>query len=349
MEIIFDDHEKYQEYYLDILNEIHDYSWGYLPEWKLYQRIYATSSILKDLSFIVVDNGRSIAYCPLFLEKHNNYLSFSFAGGYLNSPLIKSAVPNSYKKKIEKYCFEKIDELAGIHNVKKAMFSVEPVVSGHKYNILMEYGYMDSSLNTIVVDLQNSEKELWANLRKSYQSIINKGNRTFEICVFDHTNPSYDTHELYREYHYKAAGRITRLKETFDLQYEMLRNNKAVLIGIKYENHFIAFSYFFHNTQAAYYASSSDDDSDLVKGMAFEHSIIWAAIKYYKEKGLNFLELGFALYKEHLFDQPSDKEINISFFKKGFGGALLPLFRGIKYFDTALKISELQNKIENLK
>jgi hypothetical protein len=129
----------------------------------------------------------------------------------------------------------------------------------------------------------------------------------------------------------------------------MLKNDKAILIGIKYENSFIAFSYFFHNSNSAYYASSSDDNTELVKSMAYEHSIIWAAIKYYKERGVRFLELGYASYKNHLFESSSNKEINISFFKKGFGGIMLPLFRGVKYFDDRCKINELVENVKNIK
>ena len=117
-----------------------------------------------------------------------------------------------------------------------------------KFNTLLEYNFVDTSTTDCLIDLKLEEKDLWKNLRKSYKGLINSilKNDEFEIVIVDKNNADYELHELYRELHAKCAGRITRVKETFDKQFEMLENDCASLIGLKYKNKFIGFNYFFH-------------------------------------------------------------------------------------------------------
>jgi hypothetical protein len=103
------------------------------------------------------------------------------------------------------------------------------------FNLLLEFGFLDSSINTNIVNLQLDIPILWKNLRKSYQSIINKGKRTYKVVIVDYKDPKYDLHEKYRILHHKCAGRVTRPISTFDLQYEMIQDDNAVLIGLEFE------------------------------------------------------------------------------------------------------------------
>lgn len=85
-----------------------------------------------------------------------------------------------------------------------------------------------------------SQKLLWENLRKSYKALINSilKNDDYEVVIINKDNKSY---EEYRELHRKCAGRVTRAKETFDKQYELLENDFASLIGLKYKGFFFIF------------------------------------------------------------------------------------------------------------
>ena len=47
---------------------------------------------------------------------------------------------------------------------------------------------------------------------------------------------------------------------------------------------------------------------------------MWEAIKYSKESGCQYFETGQTLYPYEITEQISEKEINISKFKNGFGG-----------------------------
>ena len=163
----------------------------------------------------------------------------------------------------------------------------------------------------------------------------------------DYNNANYDIHEIYRKLHHKTAGRVTRSRETFNMQFEDLKNDKAVLAGLKDGEQFITFSYFNHHQSSAYYGSASDDP-DFQTEIPLEHCIIWTAIEYYKKRGLDFFETGCQQFGPQLYDHPGQKDINISFFKRGFGGKIVPLYRGIKYYSKELMQQELFENTEKL-
>ena len=111
-----------------------------------------------------------------------------------------------------------------------------------------------------MLDLRISQKLLWENLRKSYKALINSilKNDDYEVVIINKDNKSYEVHEEYRELHRKCAGRVTRAKETFDKQYELLENDFASLIGLKYKGIYIGFNYFFHFQKTVVYASGAE-------------------------------------------------------------------------------------------
>ena len=51
------------------------------------------------------------------------------------------------------------------------------------------------------------------------------------------------------------------------------------------------------------------------------------------EKKYHFYEIGWQEYSNTLAHFPSKKEVDIGRFKRGFGGFVVPLFIGEKFFD----------------
>lgn len=346
-EFIFSGEQDFEVMWDKFAKDNNNVSWRYLSKSREYQRIYCGSVLLKDLSFIILNDNMPISICPLFLEQYNENKQFSYASGYQTAPLIKNDLHAKHRKKIERKCFEKIDELSCEYNVSKVMLMLDPLAEKYDYNILTEYGYLDSSISTAIVDLSLDKKDLWSNLRRRYKSQINNGKDKFNIHIIDYQNPDFETHEIYRKLHHKTAGRITRPIKTFDLQFDMLKEDNAVLIGLQDRDKFVAFSYFIHHNKCAYYGSASDDP-DYISDTPLEHYIIWTAIGYYKKRNFNFLELGWQQFGPQVFDHPNQKDINISFFKRGFGGKILVLYRGLKYYDKEYMKKDLEDNIQKL-
>jgi hypothetical protein len=310
---------------------------------------------LEDLSFAVVESGQVIGICPVFLTKIGEELSFSDDGGYLRAPLVSASLNSRAQSRVLTAMMSHLDELAVKKHVGKAMFLIEPQPAQPSiaHNFLTAYGYLDTSIATQILDLQKTEEALKSELRKSYTPIINKGLRTYEFAVYDKKNPDFEVHETYRRTHFKAAGRETSPKFTFDLQFEQLKRGESVLITASFTGKPVQLDYFQTYNGHVYYGSAADDPefSDSAE-VPLGHAIIWRAIQHFKSQGFRHFEIG---WQESVqpFSRPSPKELKIAFFKRGFGGSSYPLFRGIKHYDLALMEREMrdayQSFIERLK
>lgn len=317
-----------------------DAPWSYTLETLEYLRTYS-KYLVEDLTFLVLRNKKPIALVPLFLEKVDSCHQFSVSGSFIKAPFI---APVSDKKKVERQIFELIDDLAKKCTVSKIMMTMDTAdwLSGRdKHNFLQEYGFLDCSISTRLVNLTKNTDELFADMKKHYKQAVKYFGDDFQIVTIDNMNQDFPIHENYRKLHHKASGMVTRSTETFNLQFEMLKKGDAVLFGLKHKDNFVCFSYFFHDNNLAYYASGADDpDFKLKRGLY--HVLVWEAIKYYKKKEFDYLEVGWQQFGVQLFDYPTPKDVSISFFKRGFGGFDVPLFRGIKYYDSAVLEAEVK-------
>lgn len=322
---------KYWENYLSDSLASYKYLLLNLDYFLLY-----SNNLIADESFVIIENKKCVGICFLPIEKINGICSISISGGYVFSPL-------STSKRVEKNIFIEIDNIVSKLNIQKILFALDPLILEYKekFNSLLKYNYIDTSTTNCLVDLRISEKELWRNLQKSYKSLINKvlKSNSFEIVIIDSSKADYIIHENYRKLHYRCSGRATRSKETFDKQFEMLENDYASLIGLKYNGEYIGFNYFFHFKKTVIYASGSDEPEYENSKIPIYHTLLWNAILYYKKRNFHFIEFsqpcGYSKI-QGLNDYLDEKQLNISHFKRGMGAKMVPSFRAIKYMNTDL-------------
>lgn len=351
MSIVYQKADK--ELFLNYWNEYVDNnisSYRYLNSYLMYMEYY-TSNLLANESFVIIENGKCVGICFLPIEKYDNIISISLAQGYTISPL-------SIDSRINKFIFKEIENIVNLFNVDKVQFYVDSLLMEYenKYNFLLEYGFLDTSASNCILDLKQDTSILWKNLRKSYKSLINGilKNSQYEIVIISKKNKDHSIHEEYRKLHKKAAGKETRSKETFDKQYELLENDKATIIGLRFNNKFIGLNYFLHHQKTVVYYSGADDPEYTNKNIPIYHSILWEATKYFKNLNFDFIEYsqpssynivdGFANYSDK-------KQINIAHFKRGMGTKMVPLFRGVKYYNKKLlleDINEFKKRVENI-
>jgi FemAB family protein len=333
MQIIYrkDNPELWKSVNKDIPNASPFYS----SLWIEYLFYYGSNSIKADLSFVILKEDRIIGACPLFLESHNDQLQFSLAGSYIRAPLISCSLGQKEEKKVEQLAYDTIFDLAKSKNVSKYMALIDPLslrIKDTCFNSLRKWTFLDTSITTQIIPLDSGLQNIHTGIRKSFTSLINNGEKHYEIVIFDKDNPDWSAHEQYRILHHKTSGRVTRHLKTFDLQFEQLKNDEAILIGLKFKGKWIGFSYFNHSNSTAYYSSASDDPDETSLPCPISHVILWNAIKYYCQRGFKWFESGWQHFGEQMFDHPSEKDIQIAAFKRGFGGETFPLWRGIKYF-----------------
>ncbi len=314
---------------------------------------HSSENQAENLSFVITYELKPVAIVPLIIERKQKYKMFSAVLSFntFYGPCISKALGSKFRKKIRSIAFHKIDDLAKKYGASKALISIDPFeyyVEESYYNYLLFYGYMDASISTVLVDLKQSIEKLRAGRRKHYKALINKAYATYKFIVVNKDNPDYKIHEHYRLLHAKASGRITRHKRTFDLQYESLLKGDATLIGVQYNKDILQLDYFDHNNGYVFYSSSADDPDFNESDVVTSHALIWYSIEYFKSKGFKYYELGRQYFYPQFFNNPSEKDINISFFKRGFGGVIIPLFRGIKYYDVELMKTDMNDNLLNL-
>lgn len=286
------------------------------------------SVLYRDKSFVYLRKNKVVACVFLPIEKENDIVNIKIRNGeFVQAPLFDA------DEKLAEKIFNLIDEIARGNNVSKIMFSVDSLEKDkYPYNYLQKYNYLDVS---ILVHLLNTEtqQDLLQSFRRSFRPIIRSilENKDFLVFYIDKDNPDYKIHKEYEMLHHKCSGRITRPQETFDIQYQDLKNGNAVLFGLKYKGKNVAYLYFQHSGGKAV-AFSAADDPDYAE-MPLYHALWYSAAEYFEKKGVKHIDPGQpSCPSTQLFYYPDEKQLSIGRFKKGLGGEFVNNFRGVKYF-----------------
>jgi len=284
--------------------------------------------LVVDKSFVYVVNGEPQACVFLPIEKRDGHIMVSNDS---NDPYVDA--PICANQAVRKKVFSHIDEIAKEHSVEKVMFIVSALDTRHlTYNYLHQYGYFDTSILKYVTDASGID-DIRKACRKGHRHDIKKmmENPTLEFFHVDENNSSYELHEEYRMLHKKCAGRVTRPKETFDMQFEKIKKKEAVLCGVTYEGVTVAYGYFdFKSDAALYYSGADDPDYD---HLPLYHVLVYSAIEYFKKRGVTYIDLDQPSCPTAQIDfLPDAKQQNIAQFKRGFPGSFWNSHRGIKYY-----------------
>lgn len=302
----------------------------YLPRFCSYARTYS-GTIDRDASFLLQERGETIGLAFVPLERRDDGLSVSIGGSFVPAPAVEG-------EEGERAAFARLDEIARTSGVRRVALHASLSVHPWQWNRLRVYGFIDSSGLDAVVDLMLDDASLWSTVRKSYRALINKysDRNGYETLVVDASSPNRDFHETYRSLHAKCAGRVTRDKATFDLQYEMLLEGTATLMVLRCREGILGCAYFLHGGAAVDYFSMADDPDFAPMRLPISHVLVWAAVRHFKARGFSLLRLsppaGFCRV-EGFGDYSDAKGLGIAHFKHGVATRVVTGFRGIRYYD----------------
>lgn len=277
--------------------------------------------LVVDKSFVLLHGEEVVACVFLPIEENNGRRSISIGQSFAPSPLFLD------RKNLAQEVMTVVERLAQENGVKKIMFRIDVLQQErYPYNFLLRHDFLDASLLAYLVNCENP------GMRRNHERAVRKiqSNPEFTILVMDKQHKDYEIHEEYRRLHHRAAGKVTRPKGTFDLQYRMLEEGNAILVGLRYRERFIAFTYFVFYQQGAISFSAADDPE--FNNLPLYHVINAEALNYLKEKGIKYMDMGQPLTTSlQLFYYPDEKQKNIALFKTGFGGKFVQDLRGVKY------------------
>ena len=119
-----------------------------------------------------------------------------------------------------------------------------------------------------------------------------------QIFVWYGNNVDWRSFNEFRELHIRESGRETRNVNTWIEQWKAIRNKKAFCVIAVYKNQMVSAGYFGIGHNHCYYGVSASR-RDMFDRPLF-HALMWRAIKFAKEQGITYFELGESKINEEM-------------------------------------------------
>ena len=321
--------------------------------WLEYTLHYRPDLQPRSLSFSVQQNGQVLGICPLIVECYpgaeSSAMEFSYGSDCGPAPVFADGLHEKTRKIANRTLFAHLDKLAAENAVQRASFRWSPPASSFwnsatpPVNPLLRLGFSDISLATRVLDLGPHEEALLRDMRKGHRADINRAGKLLQAEVLDQHTVTLDKFEEYRHLHAKAAGRVTRPLETFQLMHDWIRQGLAILCRATLENRLVGAALISVFKDGAYYSSSCEDPE--YNHLPIGHILQWEAIRWLKLHGVRRYEMGLQVFGSQAHMTVSEKETKIAFFKRGFGGKTVPFWRGEKFYSRDYCLRVLNERI----
>ena len=180
-----------------------------------------------------------------------------------------------------------------------------------------------------VLQLNDSESTGRNHYSKSVKEAIrNKTLSTAMVSNRDSRETIEKEFNFLKELHLLSAGRLTRSERSWEMQLQMIKDGRAVLIFGKKENRTCASAFFMLNEKSAFYGVSATDVKEKIAGAT--HQLIDFGIECLPSLGVEQIWMG--TQHSSSFSEITSKERNIEEFKSYFGGSVVThlIARGLK-------------------
>lgn len=319
-----------------------------------YEKIYSPFAESDPASFALVQGSRVVGVCPMFIERYaegeHEGTQFAIGGDYCPAPALRASSPGELKR-LRARVFELIDRCAADKGVDRVRLRLSPLgangrqASGH-FNHLTAFGYVDTSIHAQLIDLKLEDEELLAGMRKSARQELRKGLDRIAVEVIDSQTRDLSRFDIYPDLHRKAAGRITRPLETFAVMRGWIKSGHGILLLAAADGADVGAVYVNLFRDGAYYRSAAvDPDFD---HLPVGHTLLWHAVEQLRARELRWFDLGWQQFGMELHATPSKKEVSIAWFKRGLGGATVPLWQGERYYSRVAFRAVMAARMERL-
>lgn len=319
--------EEAKEEWLSIQNRTDlmvpvDYSYDSV----LYQNRYFADAWLEyqECSFVIVDDkGMPMAIFPLCVyrkdEKDTNHISSW--GMYLFEPIVTSLLGEKKHRKIYNDCLAIVKEIGLANQVESVVIRtiiMDQGVSLFQKVIMEQGGNVDKVTFQCLLDLNQSENEVFMDLRTTYRRYIRMAEQRWRSVIIDYTSSAdliHETMRKFRELHISVAQRETRSKETWDLQEKAVLSGESIVVLLYDEDELVGASLHSATATMGYYGVGAFKRE--LFGEPVSHLSQWRAIQYFIDKKVKWYDIGWRCYPGDK-EKPSDKELSIGYFKEGF-------------------------------
>ncbi|MGZ9710863.1 FemAB family protein [Glaciimonas sp. GNP009] len=298
-----------------------------------YQHAYMRSAglCIVDMSLVLLNDGKPCAIWPLTLTLDDISGKLSSLGAPVRPPAF---VTNLSPRTVKKMTASALRFVLAIQKAisQETVHTEEPItpnaITGLSewHQQWMSIGASVAVKHDLYVDLRLSLDEIRANFRKSYRSLISSGQKKWTVDAMDNTCSNIDVWAEFKSLHRQVAGRVTRNDETWALQFQMIVQGEAILITLRdpaSQNRMIGAGFFQLTRDEGLYSVAVYDRE--LFDQPIGHVVHQRAIELMKQRGLRWYRIGERCFPSDC-PKPSDKEIDISFFKQGFASNLSPRF-----------------------
>lgn len=269
----------------------------------------------EDVGFMLYEREDMLAafVCAADKTARKSLSAWGLPAIYLRSPQLKpehwNEARNTTKKHLQKLFAAYPDATFEFEEYPSAQ-GLSPVAT-----TLLDGGVKPENTYSTTIPLSYPENTLWSHIRKSYKPLIHKGEREFQCRLVDAATVTTQDIEAFLCLHATVSGRSTRSHDSWLRQLEAIKSNEAFAVFLLLNGELIGASYFICGLRRCYYGVGAYKRELFDRPIA--HVALWQAIREAKRRGCAFFDMG--RWHTH-FCGVSEKEQNISHFKRGFGG-----------------------------
>lgn len=278
-----------------------------------------------DISLIFYWDNQPVAAWPLSYTQDNEKKSISSAGMEVMPPIFANNVSSNSVKKVVKACINfvtRLEQNEQVDNQNIVEFLNAANGLSLWYQLWMAQGAKRKVKDELYLYLNQSIVEIKSHLRKRYKSFINKGAENWNLHVLKEGD--LNVWEAYRQLHYHVAGKVTRSKESWDIQLHQIEKGDGFLVYLTNDEEKMVGGGFFNvSRDEGIYAVGAYDRS--LFDMPLGHVVQYYAIQEMQARGIQWYKIGERCYQSDL-PEPTEKEISIADFKQGFASHLYPKF-----------------------
>jgi RimJ/RimL family protein N-acetyltransferase/ABC-type transporter Mla MlaB component len=237
--------------------------------------------------------------------------------GRCEAPALRRTAEDFYRR----YLSKMLEEIRPAH-----LRLVDQLVDG-SISFLTRWALdRDATLETDfnqVVDLTRDEALLWQDLTKTCQWAVNWGRKNLRLGILEAETAAGAFREL-RRLHVAAASGSMPSDATWAAQEQMITEGEAFVVTGSLDDKVVSAAFFQRSMSYCSYGVSASDRSLVDKPTG--HALLWTAMRHAKKLGDACFSLGSQVWSNagEMSRAVSPKEINVSRFKRGFGGRALP-------------------------
>lgn len=250
-------------------------------------------------------------------------------GGPLYSSTDEASLPQlirGFLDSFHRYCHE--------HRIVSEFARLHPLLDNHQ---IFPRSNKVFHHETVYIDLQQSEQDLWKGIRKGHKSSIKKALR-FQVKVVRDEDRKYikQFHKVYIETmrRQQASPSYFFPLSFFEDTLQLLGQHASLFVGLHDTKVVTAAIILHYGDYVHYHLSGSDVDSLHLCG---NHLLIYEVAKWAQQQGVKYFHLGGGL-------QPND---NLYMFKSGFSNKRAPFYTYRCIHDSALYQQFVQRKLED--